>query len=46
MSIYIKPIGIKFNKYIITFFVLGMTIMSSTNSVFADTMSMQQSRVQ
>ena len=42
MSIHRKPIGIKFNKYIIIFFVLGMTIMSSTNSVFADTMSMQQ----
>lgn len=42
MSIHRKPIGIKFNKYIIIFFVLGMSIMSSTNSVFADTMSMQQ----
>ena len=32
----------KFNKFIILFFVLGMITMSSANSVFAETMSMQQ----
>ena len=32
----------KFNKFIILFFVLGMITMSSTNSVLAGTMPMQQ----
>lgn len=32
----------KINKFVILFFVLGMITMSSTNEVFASTMSMQQ----
>lgn len=37
-----NPIDMKFNKFIIVFFVLGMITMSSANNVFAGTMAMQQ----